>query len=366
MPKHSHYHERNFARPKRKAASKNMARAASAALLKVTHEQVRSYIFHWSAESTSSAVPLMKARKLWMDTREGRNGSMIMSLKRHIDQLKMCHYLITGDLFHRDQPEVGNPAMWSLPPSSPPISRGETAFDAVEIDDLANVEGGDILNRLVTELHQRLKRLRQWLLAGDVELDLRCEVVHLKAKIVPWIAQQHPWTMSWSNVLDYVAPGKFHQLARLCSIEGDTIHYGYSMNWIAETYGSCVMDFDGQPEAVSKIIDGSHEMCKMTERICPAGKLLLLPPHDTPMNITGYFLATGLHKKWTKYFFSKEIAGDVQVGMASMQTYNPLATNATCLSMTWTYDPEIRLKASNGFDDLPEDPMDTMADCPTS
>jgi len=41
-------------------------------------------------------------------------------------------------------------------------------------------------------------------------------------------------------------------------------------------------------------------------RICPAGKLLLLPPHDTPMNITGYFLATGLHKKWTKYFFSKE------------------------------------------------------------
>ena len=36
--------------------------------------------------------------------------------------------------------QVGNPAMWSLPPSSPPISRGETAFDAVEIDDLANVE----------------------------------------------------------------------------------------------------------------------------------------------------------------------------------------------------------------------------------
>ena len=35
----------------------------------------------------------------------------------------------------------------------------------------------------------------------------------------------------------------------------------------AETYGSCVMDFDGQSEAVSKIIDGSHEMCKMTERL---------------------------------------------------------------------------------------------------
>ena len=33
----------------------------------------RSYIFHWSAESASSAVPLTKARKMWLDTREGRS-----------------------------------------------------------------------------------------------------------------------------------------------------------------------------------------------------------------------------------------------------------------------------------------------------
>ena len=25
---------------------------------------------------------------------------------RHIDQLKMCHYLITGDIFNQDQPEA--------------------------------------------------------------------------------------------------------------------------------------------------------------------------------------------------------------------------------------------------------------------
>lgn len=35
------------------------------------------------------------------------------------------------------------------------------------------------------------------------------------------------------QVLDYIPPGKFHQLARMCSIQGDTVHYGYSMNWVA-------------------------------------------------------------------------------------------------------------------------------------
>eukprot|EP00438_Fugacium_kawagutii_P013222 Skav207298 [mRNA] locus=scaffold1463:162875:168326:- [translate_table: standard] len=144
-----------------KAASKNFARAASQSLAKVKHEQVRP----------------------WLES--GR------SMKRHEDQLKMCHYLLTGDILDQEKPEVhgynvGNPAMWSLPPSSPPISHGESAFDAVEIDDLANGEaptsrGNDILDRLVQELLRRLKRLRQWLLEGEVEVDLRCDFVDLEA-----------------------------------------------------------------------------------------------------------------------------------------------------------------------------------------
>ncbi|CAK9081292.1 Hypothetical protein SCF082_LOCUS38710, partial [Durusdinium trenchii] len=191
-----------------------------------------------------------------------------------------------------------------------------------------------------------------------------------EAEIVPWIARplerrQHPWTMSWSNVLDYMPPQKFHQLARMCSLQGDTIHYGYSMNWICEVYGSCIMDYDKQPQVQSEIIKQSHQMCEMTGKMAPAGKLLLLPPHDSPMNITGYTLAIGLHKKWTQYFFSEEIAGDVQVGVASMQTYNPLATTASCLSMTWTYDPDIRLQAHDDGRFLDDETKD-LVNCPVS
>ena len=42
----------------------------------------RSYIFHWSAESHSSVVPLMKARKMWLETRENRSLVALKSQRR--------------------------------------------------------------------------------------------------------------------------------------------------------------------------------------------------------------------------------------------------------------------------------------------
>lgn len=45
-----------------------------------------------------------------------------------------------------------------------------------------------------------------------------------------------PWTVSWSNVPDYIGPTPeaFHKLARAVSRPGgvDTVHFMHSMNWI--------------------------------------------------------------------------------------------------------------------------------------
>ena len=61
------------------------------------------------------------------------------------------------------------------------------------------------------------------------------------------VAALKPWTMSWSNVLDYVAPREFHALARACSIHGDTIHFAHSMNWSAEVKGAQLLDYYAKP-----------------------------------------------------------------------------------------------------------------------
>ena len=56
--------------------------------------------------------------------------------------------------------------------------------------------------------------------------------------------------MSWSNVLDYMKITQFHDMARRLSQFGDTIHYGYSMNWVAEVYGVNLLDYYVGPNRV--------------------------------------------------------------------------------------------------------------------
>ena len=62
-----------------------------------------------------------------------------------------------------------------------------------------------------------------------------------------------PYTMSWSNVCDYMHPADFHALARGCSAPKETVHYLHSMNWTIEVKGaSCIEHLaatDGSPAA---------------------------------------------------------------------------------------------------------------------
>ena len=36
---------------------------------------------------------------------------------------------------------------------------------------------------------------------------------------------------------------QLHEVARAISIYGDVVHYGYSMNWTTETFGSNILDY---------------------------------------------------------------------------------------------------------------------------
>jgi hypothetical protein len=62
---------------------------------------------------------------------------------------------------------------------------------------------------------------------GKVSVELQRANVE---DVISSIAVARPWTMSWSSVLNYLNNAHFHQLARACSIHGDTLHFGYSMN----------------------------------------------------------------------------------------------------------------------------------------
>lgn len=323
-----------------RATVRSFKTAIKQVVTKKNPAEVNSYLNHWLA---TEALTLTEARKAWLATREGRTWSEISCLKQHIDQMMMCQYILTGDLLGGQSPEVGSLSMWSVPAGSPPNEFGENAFSAVIIHDLvgARVSSKDIVSCLVETLLTKLGRLRERLHENAVEVELRCARVAPGAPIIDEIAELRPWTMSWSNVLDYIRPSSFHTLARACSIHGDTLHFGYSMNWASEVFGTCLMDYDDL-KTRRDFIEASHKVLEKMCQLYPAyNACFVMPPHANPLNFTAFGLGNYFHGKWVENFLKHAGSGPVQLGRQHLTEYEPLTTVPPTVTLLWTYDPEV-------------------------
>ena len=56
------------------------------------------------------------------------------------------------------------------------------------------------------------------------------------------IRDLQPYTISWSNVPDYIATAEFHKMARAVSADEDTVHFMHSMNWVKDVKGAFHVD----------------------------------------------------------------------------------------------------------------------------
>ena len=111
----------------RRAAAAGMASATPADI------EVKAYFSHWIS---AAPVPLSEARALWLNYHEdGRDWSAIACMARDKDRMALCHYYVTGDVLGGESPNTGSLAMWSVPPGSPPLQKGESAFNAVSLED---------------------------------------------------------------------------------------------------------------------------------------------------------------------------------------------------------------------------------------
>ena len=153
--------------------------------------------------------------------------------------------------------------------------------------------------------------------------------------------------MSWSNVLDYFGVRQFHRIARACSVHGETIHFGYSMNWACDVRMAHPIDFNsaGTKSIRTKIIqEGQNIVGKLTEAMPGFARRIKHPPHENPLNMAAYMLAAGKSKEWLAYFFGigKE-TGACNVGNTETCLWNPLTHSGnSTLHLTWTYDAEIQ------------------------
>jgi hypothetical protein len=176
---------------------------------------------------------------------------------------------------------------------------------------------------------------------GAIKIEVRLGRVELGSPAVAAIASLRPYTMSWSNVLDYMRPRDFWQLARACSERAGTVHFGCSMNWTMSTNGTCLLDFPDHTQRRELVEQCQQQMAEILSdgAVYPQmHKVLLTPPVDNVLNTSGFVLSQLIWKDWLQVLSSSERAGPLQIASAMPHKYNFLARQSTAISLTWTFD----------------------------
>lgn len=211
---------------------------------------------------------------------------------------------------------------WSVPAGSPPLE-DVNVFNTVLLDHLLEkqlftVRDFNIVDLFVTTTLFNLETIRRYLHGKCLTIEAYHGIIRPLCKdeglkMAQEIAAMRPDSMLWSNVLDYMELEEFHDVARCCSVSGNTVHYGYSMNWPTEVFGLNILDYKGESEISRSTTRNILDSSLGSEVRDRAGNsymttLLTIPFFDTPLNITTYHLAGQLYSKWTDHFAAKAAA----------------------------------------------------------
>jgi hypothetical protein len=305
----------------------------------VDNPRVLGLLEHW-AHATD--LPLDRARaEVARSTSDSR--SIIGCLSRKQDRISLAKYELTRDFGVHGEPLYANVLMFDCPEGTPPQDDDETVFSALSWKDLVDTLRGNGLNVVqAAELLalRGISRMASWAQSGQLVVELQCTSLQ---EAIEDIAVARPWTMSWSNLPDYFDYSDFHRMARQCSINGDTVHFGYSMNWTTEVFGTNLIDF-ADASIRASLIKESHKNAVMFYRTFGWTEILRIPPPENPINTVSHFVLEILHyEKWCEHFFDlARLQGPCRVGNVERSRPSPLSnTGESTVHFTWTYDPEI-------------------------
>jgi hypothetical protein len=206
-----------------------------------------------------------------------------------------------------------------------PKESGESFFHGLEWSHLwaARTSTPDIVSAGSHLIRIRLRRLQRRVKTGEIvirEINLQ-RVTPETTEVNCYISSLHPWTISWSNVPDYIEPEDFWKLAKACSGPNQTAHSFYSMNWRREVLGCFTLDL--QPEGRLRTLElakqtMSHLYFIDTASVVPGlealmgekpatrtlKSCLMWPPVDNAMNLVDTALSMAHRDAWVAAFVS--------------------------------------------------------------
>ena len=308
-----------------RATSRRFQAAARCALRRhnTATAEVRSLLTHWSL---SRGVTLKEARAQWLEGRVRGKGCSCAALFRQLrDRLAVAAYEVTGAFgvvemkaesrsaaagaAPQDDDTVGSVVFFDNPEGTPPVDDDETVLGTLALQTVLTA-AFDLDSTFVHALEvvhlKNIQKLIRWARSGDLVVELHHAAIE---DVVEDIAAMRPYTMSWSNICDYVDPRDFHKLARACS-STDTMHFGYSMSWSTEVYGANILDygFQGDPDLIKRLLGTARDAIekefktkvpfassKRGRQDCIADRFRL-PVPTNPFNTLGHALGSQFYR----------------------------------------------------------------------
>ena len=257
----------------------------------VQHPAVKRIVSYWVSTPPTS---LATARKLIAEATTNLE-SVAANLKRTRDRLGFIAYFSTRDFALHGDPVCGNKIMLDCPDGTPPLDDDENIFSAIDARSVvswARDHGVDIVQAAEAIVFEKIKKLLDWVRSDKLTVELICAPIE---DVVDEVASMKPWTMSWSNVCDYMSYSEFHRIARQCSVYGDTIHFGYSMNWVQRTQGAFLFDY-ACSGARSKLIDLANRVVARSYQVLGWDEFFCLPPRTNPLNTSAHYCLEYVHQ----------------------------------------------------------------------
>ncbi|KAA8491107.1 hypothetical protein FVE85_4524 [Porphyridium purpureum] len=307
-------------------------------------EKVVSFLRWWLSEEP---VSIQASRQKWfaMVDKEMRHAFMYAcSFRRKKDRSSLVRYFADGEVGVRQSEDtdlVGSLTYWNERDRGGRLDMTDL-FATIPMRTLVENmgEGRDIYDIAVHVKMSELARLRDLLCRGAITVELhRGMVTPDDAELVGRIAALRPFSMSWSNVVDYVSMAQFHEMAPTF---GAKRHFGYFMNWIAKVYGTCAADYC-QDESGRALL---HKVME-TELAVRRHPLVKQPPLDDGLNVLGHALSARMQPFWIKYF---ESWGHPSASVVAQRMLEPhlLSRSYGVLFVEWTYHHAQQLSIPGG------------------
>ena len=241
--------------------------------------------------------------------------------------------------------------MWSLPNNyAGSITSDEYVFQTINFEHLITLrkEGLNIMEAAVEYLRTGIVRLSKYVREKSLIIELNFKLISLENKnAVNEISSLNPYSISWSNVCDYMKPKDFHNLARKCSGK-NTTHFAYSMNWPQRVHGSNVLDFkfnDGKEgkQFLDELIEPANRATQRLYDMLDFHSVLVSPPIADCRNLANITLFITVREFWINYFFSKEVSGieDMKKQVKATKTVtNVFSKCSSTIFYVFNYDPK--------------------------